>query len=48
MKTKLCDINPAAAEKELRKVQELHENSEESLVGKMPASQPPSNPPELK
>jgi tetratricopeptide (TPR) repeat protein len=36
--------NTADAEKELGKVRELHENAEESLVGKMPASQPPSNP----
>jgi tetratricopeptide (TPR) repeat protein len=36
--------NTADAEKELGKVRELHENAEESLVGKMPASQAPANP----
>ena len=30
--------NTAGAEKELAKVRELHENAEEGLVGKMPAS----------
>jgi DNA-binding SARP family transcriptional activator len=30
--------NKAAAETELRKVRELHEQTDESLAGKMPAS----------
>jgi tetratricopeptide (TPR) repeat protein len=38
--------NTAEAEKELSKVRELHENAEESLAGKMPASRVPLNPAE--
>ena len=38
--------NKVAAEEELHKVQELHEKSEENLVGKISASPPALNPSE--